>query len=119
MNNPITGIAQFTDTVPVIKTTKEIWVQNIADLPLDKHCIRCGFCVEACSIGLLPKMIVDYMMSGKMEKAKELGLMDCIECANCAFVCPAKRNLIHWIMYGKAKLYASGGNRTHITSSGG
>ena len=38
-----------------------------------------------------------------MEKSQELGLLDCIECGTCSYICPAKRNLVHYVKLGKAK----------------
>jgi len=32
--------------------------------------------------------------------------MDCMECGSCAFVCPAKINLVHWMKLGKYHIQA-------------
>ena len=50
---------------------------------------------------LSPALIVRELKADNLEKAKKLGLMDCIECGCCAFVCPAKVNLIQRIRLGK------------------
>lgn len=103
MGGPMMGIAQADDEVPVIKATTGILVQNKQDLslPYDYPCIRCGACVSACSMNLLPSKIGDYIETRKFNKAKEIGILDCIECGCCSFVCPSKRNLTHLIKYGK------------------
>jgi electron transport complex protein RnfC len=104
MGGPMMGIAQITDEVPIIKATSGILVQKETFLPLDEPCIRCGSCVDACSIGLLPARIGDYIEKNRFDEAKELGVLDCIECGSCAWVCPSKRNLVHLFKYGKLKL---------------
>ena len=50
---------------------------------------------------LSPALIVRELKAGNLDKAKNFGLMDCIECGCCAFVCPAKVNLIQRIRLGK------------------
>ena len=46
-------------------------------------------------------LIVREITTGNLEKANSLRLIDCIECGCCAFVCPAKVNLIQRIRLGK------------------
>jgi electron transport complex protein RnfC len=36
-------------------------------------------------------------------KAIDNGAMDCIECGICSYVCPTRRELVHWIKLAKAK----------------
>ncbi len=58
----------------------------------DDPCIRCGKCMEACSIGLP----VRYM-----ERKPSAELLDCIECGACQFVCPAQRPILSNIRKAK------------------
>ena len=37
------------------------------------------------------------------EEADRTDVLDCIECGSCAYVCPAKRPLVHMFRLGKAK----------------
>lgn len=104
MGGPMMGIAQITDEVPVVKATSGILVQSKTSLPLDEPCIRCGSCIEACGMGLLPVKIADYVANRRFDEAKDFGVLDCTECGSCAWVCPSRRNLIHLFKYGKAKL---------------
>ena len=64
-------------------------------------CIRCGRCIEHCPMGLMPADMGLALERGKMDLAKEYGLMDCIECGVCTYVCPAKRPIVQWIKKGK------------------
>jgi electron transport complex protein RnfC len=102
------GIAQFSDDVPIIKGVSGVLVQKEIVLPKDEPCIRCGMCIDACSIGLLPLELGNYIEHNMWEEVKTLDVFDCIECGSCAWVCPAKRNLVHLIKYGKVKVKSLG-----------
>lgn len=58
----------------------------------ERDCIRCGRCVEACPVNLMPCDIA------AMAEFKRWGdcasVMDCVECGCCQYVCPAHRNLV-------------------------
>ena len=101
---PMMGIAQVTDEVPVIKGTSGILVldENEARLREERPCIGCARCVDVCPMKLMPRTIAALVEYKRTDEAKKLGLLDCIECGSCGFVCPAKRNLVHYIKLGKA-----------------
>ena len=40
----------------------------------------------------------------KWDLANEYNILDCIECGLCSYVCPAKRDLVHLIKYGKSRI---------------
>jgi electron transport complex protein RnfC len=41
---------------------------------------------------------------GQYQVAKEeYDLLDCVECGSCVYVCPAKRNIVHYIKLSKAQ----------------
>ena len=45
--------------------------------------------------------MIRALKAGNVDKAKRYGLMDCIECGCCAFVCPAHIRLVQRIRLGK------------------
>ena len=100
---PMMGMTQFTTDVPVIKGTSGMLFLGPSDIdtrPPDP-CIRCGHCVHACPMKLLPTTIEKYVMVEDIERAVEIGLNDCIECGSCAYVCPSHRRLVHQFKFGK------------------
>ncbi|HHS13019.1 MAG TPA: electron transport complex subunit RsxC [bacterium] len=101
---PMMGIAQVTDAVPVIKGTSGILVldRKQAFLRKENPCIGCARCVDVCPMNLVPNRIAAFVEYQKIDKARRLGLIDCIECGSCSYICPAKRNLVHYIKLGKA-----------------
>jgi electron transport complex protein RnfC len=102
------GIAQYTLDVPVIKGTSGILAlsKKEAEIKEELPCIRCGRCVEACPMGLLPTTIALFAEKEKFDDAQRYGANSCIECGCCAYVCPAKRDLVHYIRLAKAVLSA-------------
>lgn len=106
MGGPMMGIAQYTDEVPVIKTTSGVVLlsEKEAEIYEEISCIRCGVCVNNCPIGLMPCMINMASEKGKWGEAKVYGALDCIECGSCNYVCPANRRLVQSIKRAKWEL---------------
>jgi len=103
MGGPMMGIAQFTLDVPIIKGSSGIVVlsrDEISDVK-PQECISCARCVDVCPMNLMPTMIVSYIENGRWDLAKEAGIMNCMECGSCAFVCAAGRNVMHLMRFGK------------------
>ena len=100
---PMMGFAMATADFPVAKGTSGVTflTEKETFLEEESQCISCGSCVAKCAMRLSPALIVRELKAGNIEKAKSFGLMDCIECGCCAFVCPAKVNLIQRIRLGK------------------
>ena len=100
LGGPMMGVAVWSDTHPVLKTTNAITVLSAKDAaaPKSTACIHCGRCVSACPMGLQPTYFARALdVSDKREMCERLeeqkiGL--CIECGCCSFVCPAKRPLV-------------------------
>ncbi len=103
---PMMGITQITDEVPVIKGTSGILVldKSTSRIPEESPCIACARCVDICPMKLMPSHIASYIENGRISEAESLGLLHCMECGSCSYICPAKRHLVHYIKYGKLLL---------------
>jgi Na+-translocating ferredoxin:NAD+ oxidoreductase subunit C len=107
IGGPMMGIAQYTQEVPVIKSTTGIILldEKEAMEQEEEFCIRCGACVRACPAGLMPCLINLASEKNLWTEAKAYNALDCIECGLCNYVCPANRKLTQSIK--RAKLEAN------------
>ena len=69
-------------------------------------CIRCASCVKACSCGLVPLEMMASIRAGGLDASVGMGLLDCISCGSCAYVCPAHIPLVQYFNYAKGELVA-------------
>jgi electron transport complex protein RnfC len=108
MGGPMMGLAQYTLDVPVIKGTSGILALSRQEvdysIPTEPVCIRCGRCVDACPMGLIPTYLATYAHNEKWESLRRLEINDCIECGCCTYACPTKNPLVQLIKTGKAEL---------------
>ncbi len=105
LGGPMMGFAVSTLDIPVTKTTSSVLFLTEAEIdtrPLSA-CIRCGWCLEACPMGLEPKEIGLYVEANKAEQTEQFGVFECFECGSCAYVCPAKRPLVQFVRLAKMK----------------
>lgn len=103
---PLMGIAQYSLHVPILKGTSGILIVPKEEVLLEdfRACIRCGRCVAACPIRLLPNMYSIIAEVGKPKEAEKFYILDCIECGCCTYVCPSRRPIVHQIRYIKAEM---------------
>ena len=105
MGGPMMGFAVSNLDVPITKTTSSILFLTEAEIDSRPHsqCIRCGWCLDACPMGLEPKEIAVFVEANRAEDTAQFGVFDCFECGSCAYVCPAKRPLVQFIRLAKMK----------------
>jgi len=105
LGGPMMGFAVSTLDIPVTKTTSSVLflTEDEIDSRELSNCIRCGWCLEACPMGLEPKEIGIYVEAGRPEDTAQFGVFDCFECGSCAYVCPAKRPLVQFVRLAKMK----------------
>jgi electron transport complex protein RnfC len=106
IGGPMMGIAQYTDNVPIIKSSTGIILFNHKETKVleEQLCIRCGACIKECTLGLMPCLINLAAEKEMWPEAKSYGALDCMECGLCDFVCPANRKLVQSIKKAKQEL---------------
>ena len=100
---PMMGASQYDLAVPVIKGTNAVTILGAANKYVveQSRCIRCGKCIDACPMKLMPVLMYKSLQSGNIEEMKAQNLMDCIECGCCAYTCPACVPLVLGFKAGK------------------
>ncbi len=106
---PMMGPAMFNTDVPFVKTSSALLclTREAAKLPPEQNCIRCGKCVGACPMGLMPLVLNQDALSKDFGAFEVHDGLDCIECGSCSYVCPAKRHLAQSIRIFKREVMAS------------
>ena len=105
---PMTGLCAPDDSVSITKATNGIVVFDKAQAAAFEvwPCIRCGRCVDACPLHLMPYQLKFDCEAGALERAKEHGGLDCVACGACAYACPARRHLTAAFKAAKEELAA-------------
>jgi electron transport complex protein RnfC len=100
---PMMGTALFSLDVPVVKGTSGVLLfdQSQDFIANESACIRCGKCIAACPIHLMPMMLNQAALERDWDTFANLHGMDCMECGSCAYICPAKRHLTQTFKAGK------------------
>ncbi|MDA3971463.1 MAG: electron transport complex subunit RsxC [Desulfobulbaceae bacterium] len=105
MGGPMMGFNISSLDIPITKTTSAILFLSAEEIDTTPHsnCIRCGWCLEACPMGVEAKEIAIHVEAGKGEDTSQFGVFECFECGCCAYVCPAKRPLVQFMRLAKMK----------------
>lgn len=105
---PMMGPAMFNLDVPFIKTSSALLclTRKSAELPPESNCIRCGKCVSACPMGLMPLELNQDAVAKDFTAFDQHNGLDCIECGSCSYVCPAKRHLAQTLRATKREVMA-------------
>lgn len=109
MGGPMMGMAIPTLDVPAVKGTSGLLAfgPDLAYGFEENACLRCGKCVYACPMKLLPNRLDEAARADDFKALEKLNIADCIECGSCAFSCPSKRRQVQQIKVAKVKLRAA------------
>lgn len=67
-------------------------------------CIRCSKCISVCPMGLEPYLFMLQADVRMWDAMSQHGVMNCLECGCCSYVCPAHRPILDMIKLGKQEL---------------
>ncbi len=93
LGGPMMGSCIYDENMPILKTNNAVLLFADTQKSAETACIRCGRCVRACSMGLMPTELEHAYDARDAALLEKLNVNLCMNCGACSFVCPAKRNL--------------------------
>ena len=106
---PMMGISLRSIDIPVVKGTSGITAltKDSTSMKPETACIRCGRCIKACPMGVMPNVLNPLVLARDYKTFEEKGGLNCIECGSCTYACPAHRHLTQSCRDGKAAVMAA------------
>ena len=103
---PMMGNAICNLDAPTTKTVSGILLLSKEESTLQEEqpCIRCARCIDVCPSNLMPSLIASSVRNSDFETAEKAGVMDCMKCGCCSYVCPAHSKFIQWVEIGRQKI---------------
>lgn len=101
---PMMGQALYDINVPLLKNNNAVlaFAADTVRVKETRACIRCGRCVQACPMSLMPTKIETRAHLKDAEGCAAAGAMSCMECGSCAYACPSGRPLVQYMRLAKA-----------------
>lgn len=93
IGGPMMGSSIYDENTPILKTNNAVLLFADTKKSAETACIRCGRCVRACSMGLMPTELEHAYDARDAALLEKLNVNLCMNCGACSFICPAKRNL--------------------------
>ncbi len=113
MGGPMMGFALENDQIPVVKATNCALITSTTMLSESNSeyanqptlpCIRCGKCMDACPVKLLPQQMYWHIRAKDFEKTLNHNINDCIDCGCCSYVCPSHIPLVDYFRFAKSEI---------------
>ena len=109
IGGPMMGLCTYDTGYPLIKTanallafTEPIRDNKYIEANRQTACIRCGRCISACPMGLMPTELEKAYDRKDKARLTKLKVNLCMNCGACSYVCPARRDLAAKHLLAKA-----------------
>ncbi len=101
---PLTGVCIGRDDAVVTPELTALLLFSEVERARPVPCIRCGWCVEDCPVGLDPSELLHCEAEDACSHLTLSHLKACIDCGLCSYVCPAKLPLAASISRSRTRL---------------
>lgn len=100
---PMMGQCQYDLGASMIKTSSGLLLLTERESGIFEEgpCLRCGKCVDACPMHLMPMLLSLAGRRKDVDKSVKLHATDCLECGCCTYSCPSHRYLLEGIRMAK------------------
>lgn len=102
IGGPMMGTCLMSPDTPITKTSNSVLALSEYTEPVKSACIRCGGCIRACPMQLMPTEIEKAYKRRDIEALQKLKVNLCMNCGSCTYVCPANRRLAETNQLAKA-----------------
>ncbi|TCS38880.1 electron transport complex subunit RsxC [Reinekea marinisedimentorum] len=105
---PMMGQVIPSPYTPVDKSIGGLLALNEQEVRDDQShdCLRCGRCVSACPMGLMPFQMAAHSRVSDYEGAQDYGLNNCLLCGACSYVCPSRIPLVQHFSHARGQINA-------------
>ncbi|MBW8191967.1 electron transport complex subunit RsxC [Neiella marina] len=106
---PMMGQVLPSPFVPIDKSIGGILALSADEIRAEQShdCVRCGRCVNACPMGLMPFQMAAHSRVSDLDGARHFGLDNCLLCGACSYVCPSRIPLVQYFQHARSSLNAS------------
>lgn len=103
---PMMGAAQWDMDACVVKGTGALlfFTKSVQE---QGQCVRCGKCLRACQMRLMPALLAAYSEKGDFAECEKYGAMSCVECGCCTYICPGRVPIVQYIRNAKGAIIES------------
>ncbi len=100
---PMMGLAAKSTEIPFTNALDGLLAMREHKVK-EENCIRCGRCLKACPMHLMPYELYRAAQKKKVSKLERYEIASCTDCGSCTWVCPAGIDLAGALKEGKALL---------------
>lgn len=93
MGGMMMGLTAYDIKQPICKANNAVLAMNTIEDSRELPCIRCGRCMKACPLDLMPMELEKAYKKRDTETLVKLRVNLCMNCGCCTYVCPSKRKL--------------------------
>ncbi|HOP12013.1 MAG TPA: SLBB domain-containing protein [Oscillospiraceae bacterium] len=104
VGGPLTGKYTEDLTTPVYPGMGAVLLLEPISIREMANCWGCGECVRCCPEGLMPLYIARFSRHGKLSDCRDFGVLRCIECGCCSYVCTGGLDPMSFILSAKNQL---------------
>lgn len=101
---PMMGFPLYDTEQVVTKVNNAVLAFKDVKTPETTACIRCGRCIRACPLNLMPTLLEQAYDRRDGAELARLKVNLCMNCGCCSYVCPANRHLAEKNQLAKALL---------------
>lgn len=103
MGGPLTGVPLGDAQAVITRESNALLLFLERELVTPTDCIRCGWCVDDCPVGIVPPDLMRLDVAADCTAVDLSHLKACIDCGLCTYVCPSQLPLAQTIRRARTR----------------